>query len=343
MYTDKAYKVNEKVLQDIASRFLVKNRVEMSNFKSNLEFINQYLSSIKFKNNTALSKESIKNQEDRIKVRVNQFKEFSSILLEFIENDPNYLFYEIDKKTIHSQTIIIINYINENAEDELSRVGFLKLVAKIDNLISLYKQLKYIKEKEDNWKEKTNELNKKLELAQKSVEDIQAAKLALEGYKTEEIYSEASKNYLEKARQYEILFYLLLFAAGCIAFISFRHFSYDHTNIVDFVLSKLMILTVVVTLGTIFLRKSSHLRKLHDQAHQTSLELQALPLFIKSLEKYDQDEIIKDLSKKYFGKELDQSQNDKIGDLIQDQMKASTDMVKASTEMVSKLTKAKLG
>lgn len=177
-------------------------------------------------------------------------------------------------------------------------------------------------------------LEDELANAKNEVVNIRAARLAIEGQETEVIYSDASNDHLNRAQKYEVCFYLLLFAAGCITFVSFKHFPYSQTDIVDFVLSKVMILTVVITLGTIFLRKSSHARKLHDQAHQTSLELRALPLFIKSLEKVDQDEIIKDLAGKYFGKELDQTQNDKIGDLMQDQLSAGTELVRASAELV---------
>lgn len=37
---------------------------------------------------------------------------------------------------------------------------------------------------------------------------------------------------------------------------------------------------------------------------------------------------------KYFGKELDQTQNDKIGDLMQNQIAAGTELIKASAEML---------
>ncbi|WP_247144775.1 hypothetical protein [Acinetobacter baumannii] len=37
---------------------------------------------------------------------------------------------------------------------------------------------------------------------------------------------------------------------------------------------------------------------------------------------------------KFFGKELDQSQNDKVGDLMRDQLAAGTELIKASAEMV---------
>ena len=97
---------------------------------------------------------------------------------------------------------------------------------------------------------------------------------------------------------------------------------------------KILTVSIVVTTGTIFLRKASHLRKLHDQANQTSLELQALPLYLRNVEESEHSGIYKNLAEKYFGKELDQTQNDKIGDLMKDQLASGTELIKASAELV---------
>lgn len=75
-------------------------------------------------------------------------------------------------------------------------------------------------------------------------------------------------------------------------------------------------------------------KKLHEKAYQTHVEINAYPLFIRSLEKSDQQEITKELALRYFGNNIDQTQNDKIGDLVQDQLSAGTELVRASAEMV---------
>ena len=69
------------------------------------------------------------------------------------------------------------------------------------------------------------------------------------------------------------------------------------------------------------------------------MEINAYPIFIKSLETKDQQEITKELALRYFGNDIDQAQNDKIGDLMQDQLSAGTELIRASAEMV----KAKQG
>lgn len=170
-------------------------------------------------------------------------------------------------------------------------------------------------------------LNKKIKASQAELETINSQR-------TELIYSQASKNYIESARNYEWTFYLIFLAAILVTIISLVHFPHNSTDIVDYVLYKILTVSIVVTTGTIFLRKASHLRKLHDQANQTSLELQALPLYLRNVEESEHSGIYKNLAEKYFGKELDQTQNDKIGDLMKDQLASGTELIKASAELV---------
>lgn len=176
--------------------------------------------------------------------------------------------------------------------------------------------------------------DQQIENLNKKITESQAELQRINSKSTELIYSLASKNYLETARNYEWSFYLIFFAAVLVTIISLVHFPHSSTDIVDYVLYKVLTISIVVTTGTIFLRKASHLRKLHDQAHQTSMELQALPLYLRNVKSEDHSEIYKNLAEKYFGKEIDQTQNDKIGDLMAEQIRISTEMVKASAEMV---------
>ncbi|UUM28721.1 hypothetical protein NQU59_06405 [Acinetobacter colistiniresistens] len=114
------------------------------------------------------------------------------------------------------------------------------------------------------------------------------------------------------------------------------------TLAIFFFITKLTIISIVITLATIFIRRSSHFRKLHDQANQTSLELNALPNYLRQVDSEFHSEIYKDLIPKFFGKEFDQSQNDKIGDLMQDQLSAGTELIKASAELVKSVKSSAL-
>lgn len=259
-----------------------------------------------------------------------------SNLIEFYENKPDRLMYELRGKTFYQclsefyekvSRILII-------DSEERKVGLVELYNEVLRIQDLFYRYENTIRQEEDAAKLLQKLDSKLIYADQKLKNLEAARSALEGKETEEIYSDASLKYLDAARVYEYLFYMLLGGAVIITLICFIFFPYADANIVNFFLYKILIVSVVVTLGSIFLRKASHLRKLHDQSHQTSLELQALPLFIKSLDKPDQDEIIKELARKYFGKDLDKTQMDKVGDLIQDQVKSSVDLVKASTAIV---------
>ena len=106
------------------------------------------------------------------------------------------------------------------------------------------------------------------------------------------------------------------------------------TLAIFFFITKLTLVSIAITLATIFIRRSSHFRKLHDQANQTSLELNALPNYLRQVDSEYHSEIYKEMIPKFFGKEIDQSQNDKVGDLVKDQLAAGTELIKASAEMV---------
>ncbi|WP_353141760.1 hypothetical protein [Acinetobacter pragensis] len=262
-----------------------------------------------------------------------------SNFIKFYEEKPDRLMVELRGKTFYrcldefyEKARLIL--ITDSEERKVGLVELYKDVMQIQNLFYMYENT--IRQEEDTAR-LVQKLKSKLLEADHKLENLDAARSALEGKETEEIYFDASLKYLESARVYEYLFYMLLGGAVIITLICFKFFPYDEADIVNFILYKILIISIVVTLGSIFLRKASHLRKLHDQSLQTSLELQALPLFIKSLDKSDQDEIRKELTRKYFGKGLNQTQIDRVGDLIQDQVKSSVELVKASAEMVKSI------
>lgn len=275
-----------------------------------------------------------------IQKKVNTFKKFierfSTNLSSFYMDNPEYITFWIKDSTILEEMeeleallLDLESRENINYELDLDRV-----ILKFDEVYQVYLTAKRIADREDKANRLIEELTNQVEEAKDSVRNLKSARLALEGQKTEEIYSEASLRYLESARNYEWTFYLIFIAAIIVTIVSFIHFPYSTTDIVDFILYKVLTVSVVITFGTIFLRKASHLRKLHDQAHQTSMELQALPLYLKNVKSDDHSEIYKNLAEKYFGKEIDQTQNDKIGDLMQDQLAAGTELIKASAELV---------
>lgn len=262
-------------------------------------------------------------------------KSFSTYLIDFLKNKElhRYVFHKTHGSTLQNRLSKIVNdfiaynsmpehYFRQNIENTI-----LNYVIELNDFLEWY--LSYFEQ-----------ISIKLETDKIIYElrsNLSKTKVALEvvnGAKTESIYSDASKNFLRSARVYEVLFYLLLFISVLFTIYSLMSYPYTDENKVNFIFSKIITFSLVITLGTLFIRKASHLRKLHEQANQTSLELQALPLYLKNVDEAEHSEIYKNLAEKYFGKELDQSQNDKIGDLMKDQLTAGTELIKASAELV---------
>lgn len=202
-------------------------------------------------------------------------------------------------------------------------------------------------ENENKTKDLVSELEMQVEKATQSVQSVISAKEALESKPAEGIYSKAAKKYINTARFYDVLLLCTLAIFYYITSHFFENFqltsifqaikkssSEAQTLAIFFFITKLTIVSIVITLATIFIRRSSHFRKLHDQANQTSLELNALPLYLRQVDSELHSEIYKEMIPKFFGKELDQSQNDKVGDLVKDQLAAGTELIKASAEMV---------
>lgn len=269
-----------------------------------------------------------------------RFENFTFSFLEYFKSLPNQLEELLKNKNIYNYVYDSLKTIQRYIEIENSNTSdyfekFNNLESMINEIYEIHQQIILNQAAVEN---ANVYINKNLDIKFKEVDEkirnLTAAHQALTGAKTEEIYSKASRDFLEYARLYDFLFYMLL--GGSIAFTTVNLILSPYTDAtkVNFIFSKVLTFSVAITLGTLFLRKASHLRKQHDQAHQTSLELQALPLYLENIDVEHHSEIYKNLAEKYFGKELDQTQNDKIGDLMQDQLSAGTELVRASAELV---------
>ncbi len=279
--------------------------------------------------------------------RINIHKKFiNEECGDFFLKNKEYLSYSVVGKTFTAylneiRRLIIEKDIPITAED-ISEVSTC-----IQNLIQAYFTIANIANNEKKTNKLISELEDQVDNAKKNVIGVISAREALESKSTEEIYSNAAKKYINTARCYDVL---LLGTLGIFYYITSNFFenfqmisifqaikkssSEAQTLAVFFFITKLTIVSIVITLATIFIRRSSHFRKLHDQANQTSLELNALPNYLRQVDSEHHSEIYKEMIPKFFGKELDQSQNDKVGDLVKDQLAAGTELIKASAEMV---------
>ncbi|WP_228257622.1 hypothetical protein [Acinetobacter bouvetii] len=188
-----------------------------------------------------------------------------------------------------------------------------------------------------------HQLQPAIDEVKEKVKDFDALQLALEQRETNKIYLDLHKKYLGEYFINNILFFMTIIAAVFFTLYTtteisnapqFNDYKTDRNFWVMFITTKVLIATVTLTFGTLFLRRSAHAKKLKEQAYQTHVEINAFPIHVRSLKEEDKHELIKELALKYFGKELDQTQNDKIGDLMKDQLAAGTELIKASAEMV---------
>lgn len=260
------------------------------------------------------------------------FDNFAHKIRNLIRKHPSYIDYNYRGLSLY-ESLREISEADLKQSKNISERDFNYFKSKINKVQELYERIEFTIEKDEFDKE----LNDKLAEVDEIVKNVQSAKLALDGQKTEEIYSEASQTYLTAARNYEVIFYMLIGAALIITVICLAYFPYSEATKVNFIFSKILTASLVITLGTLFLRKAAHLRKLHEQVHQTSLELQALPLYLVNVTPDHQAEIYKDLASKYFGKELDKTQHDKIGDLMSEQVKTSLEVFKTSSEIMKSM------
>lgn len=181
-------------------------------------------------------------------------------------------------------------------------------------------------------------IDKALERIKSKVDKVDAAILAIEQHETDKIYLGLSQKYQWEYFRNNFYFFITLIIVGCVSWnysASLEQIS-NFTNgvLIAFIAFKILLISIAITLITLFLRRSSHAKKLQDQAFQTHVEISAFPIHVRSLKEDDQHSLVKELAMKYFGKELDHSQTDKAGDLMAEQVRISTEMVKASAEMV---------
>lgn len=205
------------------------------------------------------------------------------------------------------------------------------LIAKDEELHNKEKDLDL---REKNLKENENQVEIKLKQAENDRQDLSELKNELVGKYAEKVYSRAAEKYFADAEKMTTSLYatIILGAIGSILLFIFSPIDLEH--LVNPILQKIFYASIFTLLVTFFLRRSTNYNRLAFQAQQTSLELEALPFFMRNVDPEKQQEIYTNLAEKYFGKSLDQTQNDKIGDLIQDQAKMSIDIAKATTEMV---------
>ncbi|MFR9679079.1 MULTISPECIES: hypothetical protein [unclassified Acinetobacter] len=254
---------------------------------------------------------------------INELKEYHNT--EDIYDELSDLLYSLDHETVD---------LMHSSADFYKVLDINRLIEKnIRFLNSKLLPIRASNEKSEKLIEET--LEPKIKEIEEKIKDFDSLRLALEHRETSLIYLELHDKYNEEYKSNNLYFYTVLGLSAFFTIISILiSASFTPIDWILFVSSKVLILAVGITLCTLFLRRAAHAKKLKEQAYQTHVEINAFPIHVRSLKDEDKHELIKELALKYFGKELDQTQNDKIGDLMQDQLAAGTELIKASAELV---------
>lgn len=322
-----------KLLQedDLSTLSDVKSRELLGIYTEINEKIKSYLKTIE--TNLFHEIRDLSESENFINVKRFNEREFNHHLLLIAIN------FEILKIEDFSKSLL--DYYNDFKNkvmliDEVSHFGLLSIQNYIDefnNNMNVIKHTGVAMRNANNLYK--NELNPKLKEVEEKIKDLESVRLALEMRSTNQIYSNLADKYEAESKNYFKYFYICLGVSAALTFFSIAYYANENSiNWITFVSVKLLILALAITLCSIFLRRASHAKKLQDQAYQTHVEIDAFPIHVRSLKEEDKQELIKELALKYFGKELDQTQNDKIGDLMKDQLAAGTELIKASAELV---------
>ncbi|OOT54474.1 hypothetical protein [Acinetobacter pittii] len=177
------------------------------------------------------------------------------------------------------------------------------------------------------------DLNNQKELAYSLVSEIDKANQFIKNQEAESVYLNAKFVYDQKALKYQRSFYLTLAVTFfLIIFYGTPDFS-DAVKITAFILYKLTIFIVGGSLITYFLKLSNFYHLKSEQAYQTCLELQAFPSYVLGLDEKDKSNLRKELASHYFGKNISENMHDKLSNILQEQIKASTDALTSITEL----------
>nr|WP_314523809.1 hypothetical protein [uncultured Acinetobacter sp.] len=300
----------------------------VKNFKSILNRLNRdFLKGRNISNKVAV--------ETALKIK----EEISGFLDEIIVPyylDPDYgklrRSYIAGKKSIKSVlnqlSFTLESTLNDLIPEDIPRLHLIER-ALIDEFEAFKIAISYIEKMDDSINVLNDKINEKIS---SSFDSVNRAVLAYENDKIASVYKAVFNELESKANFFERLFWGAIVSGAFLALLSMLAFTDVKEG--NFWFSKILIVAITVTFSTYFVRRSAHLRKQSDQLKRESWEMDALPVFIASLDKPLRDEVIKDLVPKYFGNGVDQSINDKLSDLVSEQLKTSLETLKTSTEII---------
>lgn len=261
-----------------------------------------------------------------------------SVLAE-LKKDINTLFEQFLKGgSLDSINFNIINFYISDLENVVESLRINNDSNKIDKFYGELVDIveKIYKELRANYSNR--EINKKIEYLDTSIKDVNELKEQIKNKDTHDIYESAANENQARADNSRMAFIILIiFSIVMVWFCSVTK-TYFGLKDYDYWFFKGTLVLTSVTLITYFLKQSVKYQKIADQCRQTKMELEAFPSFVASFTTEDPQiiEIRKELALKYFGREFDNKTNDETSNILQDQMKNTTEMVKTAMEVLKK-------
>ncbi|MEB6667982.1 hypothetical protein MXM33_13255 [Acinetobacter vivianii] len=171
------------------------------------------------------------------------------------------------------------------------------------------------------------------------IADLNLYKGEASSRKTKEIYKKKYEDYKRTVEIYE--FYIMLLVCLAVTLVLgqlFAHSFFDALSLSNTITIKLTIVALIATLFTYCFKQISFYRKISEQAHQTYMELEALPEYLIHLPENKQHEIRFDLAKRYFGQSLFESiKEDSIS--IHEQAKTNIEVLKSTSTLLDVIKK----
>lgn len=260
-------------------------------------------------------------------------------VLEEVKNEINNFFEKFLKEnSIEFLNLNIVNFYLSDLENIIENLKKNNESAKIDFFYNKIRDVlsKILKELVNNYSKK--ELNQKIDYLDENIKNVNELKEQIKNQDTHNIYDSAANENQARADNSRMAFIIIIiFSIVMVWFCSVTK-TYFGLKQYDYWFFKGTLVLTSVTLITYFLKQSVKYQKIADQCRQTKMELEAFPSFVASFTTEDPQiiEIRKELALKYFGRELDNKTNDETSNILQDQMKNTTEMVKAAMEVLKK-------
>ncbi|MFL4395758.1 hypothetical protein RJ729_13025 [Acinetobacter pittii] len=259
--------------------------------------------------------------------------------LDEVRTEINNFFEKFLKEnSIEVLNLNIINFYLSDLENIVENLRKNNETAKIDFFYDKIRDVlsKILKELVNDYSKK--ELNQKIDYLDENIKNVNELKEQIKNQDTHDIYESAANENQARADNSRMAFIILIiFSIVMVWFCSVTK-TYFGLKEHDYWFFKGTLVLTSVTLITYFLKQSVKYQKIADQCRQTKMELEAFPSFVASFTTEDPQiiEIRKELALKYFGRELDNKTNDETSNILQDQMKNTTEMVKAAMEVLKK-------